>query len=243
VVDPEVFLERNPGYLFVVFRHYDCNCNYGKSSKKSGPLEIPENSDQQALKPQESIWIWSADICKQLNTLVKDLPQAEERFPKFTSDMEDEIEAPYIFYYHNREFFSKAREKLVADDGMGLLLDYIAQSVEGTYKEVDDLLGLNLLTADIIQYLFSPTTTIVSSNKKDRSHSAYNQCGKCQISPDANGYSGSISLPVESWSYDGKFTKSSTKLVVSFHIDEPDSYSALPKTPTMKIQELSAYPI
>jgi hypothetical protein len=240
--DLEIFLERHPGYLFVVFRHHECNCNYGEPPKKFGKSDGLENPDRQTLEPKESIRICSEEICHQLKILVKDLPHSVERFPKFDTHADYEISAPYFFYYHNREFFSKKREKFAAENGLGLLLDYISQSVAEIYKEVDDLLSQNVLTAETIPYLFSPTTTIVTPNKDGLY--AFNQYGKCEVSFDGDIYNQTFILPVETWSYNGTFTKISTKLVVVFHVHELDSYSKLPKKKaTMKIQELSAYPI
>lgn len=248
VANLDLYLKRHPGYLFVVFQDYDCNCNFGKEPIKPGKLKSARNSEQRVPKPEESIAICSEKLCDQLNTLVKDIPDTKSRFPKFAPyhhDDSEDVEAPYFFYYHNREFSSRTRENLSSNDSLGLLLDYISQSVADTYKEVDDLLSQNQNTADMIPYLFAPTSIIVQYLKDDIY--AYVQKGECRTSSEKNKYHQIITLPVESWSYNGKFTQYTTNLVVNFHIDHIDSFdsdSGSPKTPPiMKIQDLSAYPL
>ncbi|KAM0302826.1 hypothetical protein ACHAO8_011542 [Botrytis cinerea] len=246
ISDLELYLGRHPWYLFVVFQDYECNCDFGKVLMKPGNLSISDYPENRASKPKESIGICSKDLCDQFNALVKDMPDAEKRFPNFGlfEDDSDLIQSPYLFYYHNREFFSRVREDLSPDNSLGLLLDYISQSVTEIYKEVDDLLSRGILTADIIPYLFAPTTTIVSHEKDQIC--GYVQREECQRRWVGDRYHQIITLPVESWSYNGKFTQSLKNLEVNFdidHIDTHNSYSVLTKTPTMKIQNLSAYPL
>ncbi|OBT88775.1 hypothetical protein VE02_02394 [Pseudogymnoascus sp. 03VT05] len=194
-------------------------------------------------KPTEAIQICSESICKYLNALVEDFPRSKEQFPTFSPECE--IKGPYLFYYHNREFFQTKRSDLDVDHPVGLLLDYLSQSVADDYRKIDDLFAQNLVTADVIQYLFAPSTVIVT--KSNDYLKAYCQVGGFSISSPKSSseadYQRIAKLVCESWDYDGIFSKTSTSLVVDFQVKKGAATPSVRAKPTMKIQDLTAYPI
>ena len=231
VGDMDEYIERQSSYSFLVFRDYVCDCSYGERAHPLG-----EDSDNHEIgelpASKEYIKIASEKLCQELNALVKDLPRSKGRFPVF--DIKNELQSPYFFYYHNRQFFIDQANEELASPEVKLLLGHIEQYNASNYDKVDSLFTQGLVSEISLSYLFDPMAVLVTCIRGE--YCAYQQ----RISTLSDLYGDpkdkEYMLPVERWVYDGTFEVMETNLYVKFLPKESGSK-------TMSIEDLKAYPL
>jgi hypothetical protein len=143
VSNMELYVERNRGLSFIVFKHYIC-CNPDTKSK-SGDEPTPVT---------ESVYIISADLYSALKTVSRKSSQTY-LYPNFQVGLE--LSAPYLWFYHDRSFITstvgrfKSRRKRHLHC---LFNDYISIHMGEEYAEVDKQLSAKLISSNFLSYIF-----------------------------------------------------------------------------------------
>lgn len=137
----DAYLTQNSLLSYIVFEEYQCKC--GQSTSENAFLS----------KFSQSIRLVSEELCTGLQKMAVGC-SAQRMLPQFSQGIE--MQAPYIWYYHNRHQFSRNIDASTFEvgDQVQLLVDFISRSTKNEYDKVDSFLFRRSITWQYIRYLF-----------------------------------------------------------------------------------------
>jgi hypothetical protein len=143
VSNMELYIERNRGLSFIVFKHYICCTPHKKS--QSGDEPTPAT---------ESIYVISPDLYSALKAVSRKSSQTY-LYPDFK--VESELSAPYLWFYHDRSFITSTVDRFKSKHRRHLnclFNDYINVHMGDEYAEVDKQLSAKLISSNFLSYIF-----------------------------------------------------------------------------------------
>lgn len=236
--DVELYCERHPDIVFIIYRDYVCDSHDGRLRNNQANLD--RNKDpvadiaEEAPRSGESLLIVSQVLCGALNNIVDDDPGRRKQYPEF--DLYSEIPGPYLFYYNDRAAFKRKVARVRKDyrSQLSLFIAYIDESFGKEYGEVDESFNQGLVSAKHAEYLFTPDTLLISSTKDQAIAYVLESWPQWESIPP----SGQMEQPtlhgileVSSWEFDGAFEKMTTTLTITPSVD------------IKPIQDLNIYPL
>jgi hypothetical protein len=226
--DFELFIARTKERIsFVVYKHYVC-CRRDSRYRNKNDIQTKRKSGRESTGPAttgEKIKIVSEEFAEALGDLSYLCDRVKDFYPCF--DVGSILEAPYLWYYHNREDL-KARVSELFDEQQtefNLFLEYISQNFGDEYREVSLLLSKRTITARYFDYLYIPGLVLLDEHSYDTDGViAFVQNCWSEISSskfeiqEEQYYVSDYALRVSSWnwSFDGVFQKTEKVLECRF---------------------------
>jgi hypothetical protein len=209
----DIFLERNEDIALLVYKDYNC-----ETDAVTADVPFPKPSS-------ESVSVVSDAASRALNEMIEDTETIGEALEIQT---QQEIDAPYLFFYHNRDAFRQQISHMNAEQQsqLCLFMNYIEKHFKGKYDEANVLFSQGLVSDKTLPYLISPNEVVVT--REDEEDMAY--MATSWLVP---GESAVQTLRVWAWEYDGFFQKR----FKSFRIDN------LSDKDTKPLCGLKAYPL
>ena len=241
----ELYIERHPEIAFLVWKSYTCDNHEPDGRVKRGSrveassLEIPA--------PKESIDV----VCEVLEAALHEVYNIDP------GSLDEGFLAPYLFVYNGRASQEQAISRL-SESGrqqIRVFMDFIKANYDAEYDEADAVFVKGFILPRFVPYLFIPGTIVVQEN--DGQDVAY-MIVKSPVELDPRLDSPSLntiptpyavntgltkaakqkqqqwSVKAWSWSYNGSFQQTETKLVIKCPASHPES---------KLIQELNVYPL
>jgi hypothetical protein len=167
----ELFIERQRGISFVVFKDYVC-CTMERPVNRFCPrFQDPanENSDKlSSFVETESMALISQSICDALKAMAEKgtrstAARPDGFYPEF--EVGQEIPAPFFWYYHDRALWKEQASQFRDDKKrhVDLFLQYLEKNWAKTYAKVDKLLSKKLITMKYLAYLYVSIIYTLSS--------------------------------------------------------------------------------
>ncbi|KAF4625405.1 hypothetical protein G7Y89_g12761 [Cudoniella acicularis] len=146
----QVYKEALFGYDFIAGHDYKCDC------LSKAPLAGPHLT-KSAPVSREFIKLLSQELCDALINLKIDGKEFQ---------LGQEIDSPYLFFYHGREYIESHIKASTADiSSLKGFLDYIYLHVGAEYEEADRCFSSGVVVSRFMPYLFFPDTILVSNDK------------------------------------------------------------------------------
>lgn len=245
IEDLEQFLQDNPGYGFVVEKHYSCEAYYKDREKQfqeigDSKLRSRISSEERAYlytlsgnlptaKPEdESITHFSPAMAEALNAL-DDLCQWDGIFD--TDYLDDlKLKPPYLNIYHSRTALNDYQEVDVNPDyslRIEGFRDYVLEAMSNDYAEADAYFKRNETTPRHLAKLFRKGDIVVTQRHGE-------ETGLLCVSVSCPQPRVCV-LECESWAFDGSFRKRAETLRVTW-----PAYSSVD---AISIISLEAYPL
>ena len=221
----------------VDIRTYDCSVydalhlSYLTQQHRGSPLEIEKLLNAPI---QESSQIASEELLHGLKELTK--PYKDQKgFPEISTS--SEIQAPYLFYFHHRQYFHEAVRALPKGEQEAVMvwLQYISDRFGSTFSTLDKLFAQNMTPVNSLIYLFAADDIVVTREQED--YMAYKMNSLPRITHASSNQIG-FELDVYNYAFDGNFQKCKTTRTVNID-DSPGE----PPLGIIPIQWLSIYPL
>jgi len=217
------YLEQNPGAGFVVYRTYSCTAYHEELSlalhATPGPddqsdLFVLDQDAPPACSEREHMAIVADDFYSAIGVVCATRKtngpwQDHEMFAHRHSDWDSEhnMLAPYLYFYHSRELLRNAQpDNPHYKTRIDLLLGYIDNNFGHEYSEAEELFNKGYVTRKHIHKLFGPNQILVT---RQGDHIATVMTKTCPLP-----HSFPIRIDCERWSFDGRFARSSERIVV-----------------------------
>lgn len=152
----ELYLERNKDISFVVFRYFH------HTQERKDEFGHPFENSRAPRHHWESICPVTKELGKTVESLLK---QSREYSPMLEYyRMSQQIGAPYLFIYHNRERWDSILDRFPqsAKDQLDRLTDYVFEQFGRQYSLADKLFSQGEISIDLMEYLFKPGEILVS---------------------------------------------------------------------------------
>ena len=124
--------------------------------------------------------------------------------------LSDEIKAPYHHFYHQRNSLSQKINRMDEDHKkhISLLMEYVQESFERSYKEANALFSQGLVSYETIQYLFEPNMYVIAKESGE----VVARVSDCWLEeePDRESHKEMWRLDCWSWRFDDWFWKAAT---------------------------------
>ncbi|KAM3089215.1 hypothetical protein ACMFMG_000820 [Clarireedia jacksonii] len=171
----ELFIERQRGISFVVFKDYVC-CTMERPVNRFCPrFRDPAKEDSEKLSSfveNESMALISSGICDALKVMAEKAnsntaTRPDRFYPEF--EVGREIPAPFFWYYHDRGIWKEKTPHLKDDQKrhVDLFLEYLENNWGKTYAKVDKLLSKKLITMKYLAYLYTPGKPLIQTKSND----------------------------------------------------------------------------
>lgn len=158
ILNLESYLDRHPEFAFIVFRDYETvkdNRRQTRSLGRQASYHDPHASE--AIPISESIRLTSKDLLSAWNNFITSIPDYNGiAYPH--SEFEEEIPAPYLVIYFQREIF-QSMSTLLPDKIQPvwqLFQEYIQRAFWAEYDEADRLFSQGLVNSTYLKYLYRP---------------------------------------------------------------------------------------
>lgn len=155
-------LEKHPEIVFAVFKDY--------KKKAQHDFEEAANETETDMVPlivsyKESIKFTSDDMVSAFKAFMALQPDFLTIFPHF--DVDAEIAAPYLFWYHYRSSYERLAAKLKTQerDLMNLLTQWIEERYSDEYNAANACLANGRVTSKVMKYLVRPGDVLVSQDE------------------------------------------------------------------------------
>ncbi|KAM0437654.1 hypothetical protein ACHAPT_002018 [Fusarium lateritium] len=235
----ELYLERNKEIVFIVYKNYKC-CERSRTARSRGRPETDIEVDASALLEREQISIISPALRSALvhlaNTALRGMPH-----PDFGED--EDINYPYIWWFHRRREIDEAMDKLRPEEAwpdlVGVFRGYILDQMMDEWEAVDRLLEKSNISAQYMNYLFAhyfqvPEHIVISKKQGNALAKLQGFVAQDWLKPRTSDTGFSASIGVSSWQFDGRFRKTLEKLTINELPSETDEFD---------ITDLPLYPI
>jgi len=239
VSNPQEYMERQrPECGFYVVRHY--SCNHSDVSKAPKGIQISPRQRQKPNGPfwlDEEVWLLSDSLCDQIKEVAKGSPRLEGKLFNFSPT--NPLQAPYFFYYHDRELFRNTLEVGISKSSeLGHLFIYIEDTMSFEYDAVSTYIAKGQITPEYLPYLFHPHAILVSNSAKKPLYQieVYLQTSSIERLSKASTETIDVVWRVvaDLWVFDGEFRKKVCYLDPTYDKS---------KGAEMKIQDLEVYPL
>ncbi|PQE27770.1 hypothetical protein CJF31_00009998 [Rutstroemia sp. NJR-2017a BVV2] len=244
----ELFIERQRGISFVVFKDYVC-CTIERPVNRFCPRfrdPVKVNSEKlSSFVENESMALISQDICDALKAMAEKAARNTAARPDGfypTFEVGQEIPAPFFWYYHDRAFWKEQTPQLSGDEKrhVDLFLQYLEINWGKTYAKVDRLLGEKLITMKYLAYIYPPGKPLIQTKSNDGRENEMTRVyiqdawlsAAAPVPPNAKAplsqfrdrkHRSCRTLNAYSWSFDGSFQETRETLSVFYpdHSNEP----------------------
>jgi hypothetical protein len=158
----ELYIERQRGISFVVFKDYVC-CTIERPTNRFCPRfrdPVKANSEKlSSFVENESMALISPGICDALKAMAEKAARNTAARPDGfypTFEVGQEIHAPFFWYYHDRAFWREQTPQLSGDEKrhVDLFLQYLEINWGKTYAKVDRLLSEKSITMKYLAYIY-----------------------------------------------------------------------------------------
>jgi len=160
ITDRQHYLDKHPEVAFVFYKEYDDRLprDLRKIQTKDGVLRDAEPSS-------ESLQMVDNNMLEAATRFIEQVPEFDDLFPDF--DVEDEIEAPYLFMYHSYRYVEDICKRLdhLQSKLVRLLRDAIWQTYGEQYVKADRKAEMGLVTKELLRYLIKPGDVLVQPNE------------------------------------------------------------------------------
>ena len=139
----DLFLEQNKDVVFLVFKTYVLPQNF---NKRDAPPQIME-----AVRP----------LASQLKDALEKELRSQDDYADILQSYRSshELQAPYIFLYHNRRALGDMESS--GEEQLSLFSRYITETCGSEYAIADALIADGLITPDYVKYLFKPGDVVI----------------------------------------------------------------------------------
>ncbi|PTB53826.1 hypothetical protein M431DRAFT_6109 [Trichoderma harzianum CBS 226.95] len=247
----DLFLERNKEIAFIVYKDYECCGDLPPEINKS-KIELGLDIDASTFVVGEQIQLISADLKLALRNLAS---EAFEGIPHpFLDEKENPtIEHPYMFLFHRRKEAEEVTMKQSQDAQrhLDVFFKYIFSCMSEEWTTVDQFLAEKRISAKYIDYLFvsrfnrvasvyikrltfQVPNRIVIMKRKDMDIAKIKAYVLQNWLQRPFRRSSTVTAPVYSWKFDGKFHKYFSSLSIE---DLPSAIESF------LITDMPVYPI
>ncbi|KAJ5975686.1 hypothetical protein N7481_009393 [Penicillium waksmanii] len=154
-------LEKHPEIVFAVFKDYKKTAQHGFDEATN---ETETDTVPSIVSHRESIKLTSDDMVSAFKAFMALQPDFSSIFPGF--DVDAEIHAPFLFWYHYRSSYEglSAKLKIQDRDLMNLLTQWIEERYCDEYNMANACLAKGRVTPKIMKYLVRPGDVLVSQD-------------------------------------------------------------------------------
>jgi hypothetical protein len=149
----ELYLERNKGVIFLVYRQYEC-CGESRSPRINSHNAPHDEMDPSAFMVSECVSNESSELISTLGDFGKTALDGITH-PDF-DDIDDTIYYPYVWWYHRRGAIDFAISSLdvLSIQNIEVFRTYLQTRPKDTWNTVDDLLSRGCTTAEYLKYIY-----------------------------------------------------------------------------------------
>jgi hypothetical protein len=166
VGDLKNYLAQNKDISLLVYKSYRCKVDLASRIKESHPShqgavsKTPLDTDEVS-SDSESMKLVSEILRESMGWALAS-PSSVHQYPG--GRLSDEIKAPYHHIYHERNSLSQKINRMDEDHKkhISLLMEYVQESFERSYKEANALFSQGLVSYETIQYLFEPNMYVIA---------------------------------------------------------------------------------
>ncbi|TGJ82867.1 hypothetical protein E0Z10_g5894 [Xylaria hypoxylon] len=150
----DLFLEKNKDISFIVYKTYVL-LEPGRQSDFLQPEDAPKFKIDESIKPV------TEDLIGGVRSLLESKDEFSELWQIFKATKE--LNAPYLFVYHQRADWDRLRGDVAqsSQEQLMMLWNYIIQSHGDEYAAADRLIASGKITSKYIQYLFKPGDILI----------------------------------------------------------------------------------
>lgn len=164
VTNFDLYLEKNKDISFVVYKTYgmpqDDSRTRGMRDRQLAAHDLNDAVVDESIQP----------VNEALVNAIEALLKAEDEYASILQSFRQtsELEAPYLFVFHQRNDWERIRLSLPESSHQQLVMlwDYILQSQGAEYAVADSRISLGKITPELLKYLFKPGQLLVQ-NKDD----------------------------------------------------------------------------
>ncbi|KAK7714996.1 hypothetical protein SLS64_003692 [Diaporthe eres] len=164
VTNFDLYLEKNKDISFIVYKTYgmpqDDSRTRGMGDRQLAAHDLNDAVVDESIQP----------VNEALVNAIEALLKAEDEYASILQSFRQtsELEAPYLFVFHQRNDWERIRLSLPESSHQQLVMlwDYILQSQGAEYAVADSRISLGKITPELLKYLFKPGQLLVQ-NKDD----------------------------------------------------------------------------
>ncbi|KAL1872404.1 hypothetical protein Daus18300_004374 [Diaporthe australafricana] len=161
VTNFDLYLEKNKEIAFVVYRTYTLPQKASDSHEKRNRCSTSQDMSDAIV--DESI----EPVDEALMSAVVALLEAQDEYTSILDNFLEtpELQAPYLFVFHQRNEWDRVRQLLPesSHQQMAMLWNYIVQSHGAEYTAADASMSNGLITTGLLKYLFKPGQLLLQS--------------------------------------------------------------------------------
>ena len=158
----DLYLEQNKDVSFIVYRTY-----VESDAEAVSSSHTTINGNEIPVEINESIQPVAQDLINALETILQSREEYEDLLTTYRST--NELHAPYLFMYHNRQDLDMVRNSLnqFSQDQFALFSDYVIQNYGSMYETADSLFSHGKTSPECVRYLFKPGDLLVKRYEND----------------------------------------------------------------------------